>query len=224
MLKIKKVNKAFNGIKALIDCSVEVKKNEIIGLVGPNAAGKSTLINVVNGLIRPDSGEVIFKNTNITFLKPFERYRIGIARTFQQTRVFYSLSVDGNIQMADMDTEKEEIMLKNLKLTKYVDNLVSDLSLGQQKLVETIRALSSKKELILLDEPFSSINPKLRLVLVDIIRKHCKDKTFIITDHDLDTIFNVCHRIIVMDKGKIIDILSSNKNNKQKIIREIYDA
>jgi len=224
MLKVKNLKKCFGGVKAVDDCSFEVKKKTITALIGPNGAGKSTVFNIISALLKEDSGQVIFKGRDITHLSPEKISNLGISRLFQQSRLFNNLTVQENLLLAldNEDTkfwknlfslnkitseEKERIeeVLELVGMEKFKNILARDLSYGQKRLIELIRMILKPHELLMLDEPVTGINPKLREEIAKILVKlKEKGETLLFIEHDMNFILNIVDYVIVMEKGKII--------------------
>lgn len=226
MLKVNGLNKNFDGIKALSDFTFEMKEREILGLIGPNGAGKTTFFNVLTGFIKPENGNIIFKNKNITGLKSYEITRSGISRTFQDLRLIRQLPVIDNLLLSFLRIKNENIFnvffRKNIwnnienkdkqKASELLDYagirekenvLANDLSYGQQKLLSILCCLAADSELLLLDEPIAGINPEMRNKILKIICElPSKGKSVIIIEHDIDFIKEISDKLIFMDDGK----------------------
>jgi branched-chain amino acid transport system ATP-binding protein len=227
-LKVVEVVKNFGGLKALDSVSLEVEPKKITILIGPNGSGKTTLINVISGFYTPDSGKIFYKEKDITGLKPFQIYNMGISRTFQVPALFWKLTVLENMLVAEkknpgerftgfvfkrfwIKKEKETVekafkILDLIGLSKLYDTPATSLSGGQMKLLEIGRALMSEAETILMDEPVSGVNPTLaheiftRLVSL----KNQLGITFFIVEHRLDIALNYVDSVIAMAYGKVI--------------------
>lgn len=224
MLVIKKLKKYFGGVRAVDGCDFEIEKGTITALIGPNGAGKSTVFNLVLGLMKPDSGKIIFNGRNIIGLRPEEISNLGISRLFQQTRLFNNLTVKENLLLAmdNEDTkfwkiffgrnkitrEKEEKikeMLGIVELEEFRNKLARDLSYGQKRLVELIRAILNPHIFLMLDEPVAGVNPKLRKIISKLLLKlKNQGETILLVEHDMDFAFGVADEIIVMHQGKVI--------------------
>jgi len=229
MLKVDKVTKQFGGVVAIKDVSFHVKPMEIFGLIGPNGAGKTTLFNIITGVIKPTSGKVYFKDEDITGLSPLKVVRKGISRTFQNIRLFSSMSVLENILIGFEKSyeytffealfrlprffreekkykEKAFEILKFLGIEKYANYNAKALSYGNQRKVEIARALATEPDLILLDEPAAGMNPKETDELADTIFKIREEmeKTILFIEHDMKFVQKIADRVLVLDYGKII--------------------
>lgn len=215
-LKVEGLKKHFGGVRAVDGISVQVRGNELIGLIGPNGSGKTTTINAINGLLKPTAGTITFRGERIEHLPPYERAKRGLGRTFQVTRVFQRMSVAQNLMVPalalskgsrpEVEKRAHEVM-EFLTITRLVNENAQNLSGGQQKLLELGRVLMLDPEVIFLDEPFAGVHPELRKQIRKYIREvHRDGKAFIIVSHDMDTIFGLSERVIVMNEGlKIAD-------------------
>lgn len=229
ILSLKEISKSFGGTKALSPLNFGIKKGEIFALIGPNGAGKTTLFNIISGNLKPSSGEVIFKDKNITALKPHKIVHLGIARTFQNIRLFKSLSVLENV-LIGLDksinynlleaflhlgrfkkSEKEakfraEALLKELGILDLAHKKATSLSYGQQRKVEIARALATKPNLLLLDEPAAGMNASESEELAELILRLKKEYelSILLIEHDMSFIHRLCDRVLVLDYGRVI--------------------
>lgn len=190
---------------------MRVATKTIVGLIGPNGSGKTTLINLVSGFYETDHGDFLFNGNRINGRKPHELSRLGIGRTFQETRVFRKMTVFENMLVASPNgigresVEKARDLLKFVELFDLKDEYAGNLSYGQQKLVEFARVLMRDPKLILLDEPAAGINPILIEKLLKGFRAlHDQGKTLIIVEHRIPVINSICEKIIVLDHGQKI--------------------
>ncbi len=229
MLKVDRVTKKFGGVVAIKDVSFEVKPLEIFALVGPNGAGKTTLFNIITGVIKPTSGKVYFKGEDITGLSPVKIVRKGIARTFQNIRLFNSMSVLENVligfeksyeynyfeamfrfprffKQERIHKEKAFEILRYLGIEKYADYNAKSLSYGNQRKVEIARALATEPDLLLLDEPAAGMNPKETDELADTVfrLREEKEKTILFIEHDMKFVQKIADRVLVLDYGEVI--------------------
>lgn len=214
-LKINKVVKRFGGITALNGVDITFSGNELIGLIGPNGSGKSTLVNNISGIYTPEEGRIIFNGVDITSKKPHEVARLGIGRTFQVTRAFRRMTVMENLLVPGMALaaergvtawkERAKEVLEFLTMYHLRDDYARSLSGGQQKLLELGQVMMTDPEIILLDEPFAGVHPKLMETIFDYIKSlHQDGKAFIIVSHDMDSIFTLSQRLVVLSYGDII--------------------
>ena len=217
ILEVKDLNINFGGITAIDNLNFSVKKGEILGVIGPNGAGKTTLYNTITGIYKPSKGDIFLNNKKITGMKPYKISRLGIARTFQNIRLFNSLTVLENILVGRVSELKKLVklnpymeetfdILKVVGLEKVINNMASDLPYGQQRKVEIARALAISPKVLLLDEPAAGMNnyEKRDLKnLINILRENF-NITVLIIEHDMGVIMELCDRILVLDYGKKI--------------------
>ncbi|MDD3344493.1 MAG: ABC transporter ATP-binding protein [Sulfurospirillaceae bacterium] len=229
ILKIDNVTKNFGGVTAINETSFGVSPKEIFGLIGPNGAGKTTMFNIITGNYEPTLGEVYFHNESLTGLKPHQIVRKGIARTFQNIRLFSSMSVLENVLIGfDFQArygflesilrfprfigEEKRIKARSMEILDYFDiagfahDKAVDLSYGQQRKVEIARALATNPDLLLLDEPAAGMNPFETEELGEIIKKARDDfdLTVLLIEHDMKFVNQLCDKVLVLDYGKTI--------------------
>ena len=214
MLEIRGVSKNFGGVKAVDDVSFTVDAHEIHGLIGPNGAGKTTMINLISGLLKLSAGAILLDGRPIEHLPAHEKARVGIARTFQNLRLFPNLSVRRNIEVAESnhsgkpghagDLIEEAIDL--FGLSKDLDHSPSNLPYGQMRRLEIVRALALRPKVLMLDEPAAGMNPeetdRLFENLTWLRRRHpC---AIILIEHDLKFILSACEKLTVMNMGRLV--------------------
>ncbi len=213
LLEANHVEKSFGGVKALDDISLSVLENSITSVIGPNGSGKTTFLNCINGIYVPEKGQIKFRERSLVGLKPHEIANLGIGRTFQISRIFKKISVTENIlapvikSPKDIQQLRQEAceLLERVGMLSLKDNLGEDLSGGQQKLLELLRAWMADADLILLDEPFAGVHPELKLSFYDEIRElQRKGKTFVLISHDMKSVYALSDIIIVFDLGRVI--------------------
>ncbi|AVQ47184.1 ABC transporter ATP-binding protein [Clostridium botulinum] len=217
ILEVKDLNINFGGITAVDNLNFSVKKGEILGIIGPNGAGKTTLYNTITGIYKPSKGDIFLNNKKITGMKPYKISRLGIARTFQNIRLFNSLTVLENILVGRVSELKKLVklnpymeetfdILKVVGLEKVINNMASDLPYGQQRKVEIARALAISPKVLLLDEPAAGMNNYEKRDLKNLINILREDFniTVLIIEHDMGVIMELCDRILVLDYGKKI--------------------
>jgi branched-chain amino acid transport system ATP-binding protein len=228
LLAASSIGKRFGGVQALTDVSFSIDRGEIYGLIGPNGAGKTTLFNVLTGLYAPDSGNFTFDGAPLNRLKPNEVAERGIARTFQNIRLFQNLSALENVMIGrhvrtsagvfgavfrDRQTLAEEagIESRSYELLDYVgvanraNHLAKHLAYGDQRRLEIARALATEPKLLALDEPAAGMNAtetKALKALLDDIRRD--GTTILLIEHDMKLVMSVCDRVLVLDYGKKI--------------------
>ena len=195
--------------------SFEVKGPELIGLIGPNGAGKTTLTNILDGAITPNSGTVYLNGKRIDQLPPFEVARAGLGRTFQVTRSFRRMTVLENLFVPalakDLTVSKDQVLPKAMEVLEFltIDHLRNEyaqaLSGGQQKLLELGRLLMLDPDIIILDEPFAGVHPKLMEIIYGYIRRvNDAGKAIILISHQMESIFTLCGRLLVLNFGELI--------------------
>ena len=211
ILVVRGVRKHFGGIKAADGVDLEVGRREIAGLIGPNGSGKSTLFSLVSGTVTPDKGEIRFNGRATAGLRAHKIARLGLARTFQIPALFDNMTVTENLLAAAAEghwagaRERAAETLALLKLEHVADNRASDLSGGQQKLLEFGRAVMRQASLILLDEVTAGVHPNIRRIILEAItRLRERGVSFLVIEHDMELVRNVCDRIIVMDSGRVV--------------------
>jgi ABC-type branched-subunit amino acid transport system ATPase component len=222
MLEVSNVSKSFGGIHALDGCSIDVSKGSITGLIGPNGSGKTTLFNIITGYEKADQGEICFDGNLITNVMPDKVFRLGVARTFQLTRIFPRLTVLENMHVAvqrqglkaqlgrwssSHEQRRAIELLDFVGITKLRDMPAGNLSYGQKKLLEFAYILIADPQVILLDEPAGGVNPTMINQLAERIRTLNKNGvTFLIVEHNMEFVMGLCDRVMVMHRGsKIAD-------------------
>lgn len=214
-LEIRNLIKRFGGIQALDGISLRLSGNELVGLIGPNGSGKTTLVNTIGGIYEPDGGQILFNGEDIGQLKANEVVRRGIGRTFQVTRAFRRMTVMENMLVPALALypekgrkaweERAQEVLSFLTLDHLRNDYARSLSGGQQKLLELGQVLMTDPDLLLLDEPFAGVHPKLMETIFEYITTvHAQGKAFIIISHDMTSIFTLSQRLVVLSYGQII--------------------
>jgi branched-chain amino acid transport system ATP-binding protein len=229
ILSARGVGKSFRGLHALADYDLALRQGEILGVIGPNGAGKTTLFNIISGFLPPSHGQVELDGDDITGLPADRITRLGIARTFQNIRLFPSMTALENVRAAQLGTsgirlthvllslpsfrrkerEHERIArahLTNLGLQGFADVPATSLPYGYQRKLEIARALATDPRILLLDEPAAGMNPHETEELIDFIRNvhHRYSLTIIIVEHDMSVIMRLCDRIQVLNYGRVI--------------------
>jgi branched-chain amino acid transport system ATP-binding protein len=205
--------KHFGGVAAVDDVSLSVRPGEIMGLVGPNGSGKTTVLNMLSGFLRPASGEVWLADENVTAFTTVQLARRGLLRMFQMTRVFTRISCFDNLLVAGMamgldeaeSTRRAAALLEELTLShvQYLD--AGSLSGGQRKLLEFGMCFMQPPRIALLDEPFAAVHPVMRETMADFIRRrHAQGQTFVLVSHDMPIIIDLCQRAVCMNLGRVI--------------------
>jgi len=229
LLNVQNMSMHFGGIKAVTDFTMHIHQGEVIGLIGPNGAGKTTAFNVITGVYRPTAGQVLLNGQDISGKKPHLITRAGVARTFQNIRLFGSLSVLDNVKIAyhfhskhsvidsivhgsrhfcgeEAMTTMAQDLLKIFGLEERKYELAKNLPYGEQRRLEVARALAAKPALLLLDEPAAGMNEsetKDLIRLITWIRKEF-NLTILLIEHHMDLVMSICDRIVVLDYGRVI--------------------
>lgn len=224
MLSLKNISKSFGGVKAVDRCTFEVKDTTITSLIGPNGAGKTTVFNIISGLTKPDSGSVKLINKDVTSLPAYKIAQSGISRTFQITKIFRNMSIRDNLLIAKKTNEKEmRKALESVFLNKPLETIASELSYGQQRLLELARALLKPHALLMLDEPTAGVNPRIRQKLKQILKDLKKEgKTVLLIEHDMEFIMDISDTIIVLNEGKVLKIGKPKEIREDKRVLEAY--
>ncbi len=219
----------FGGLKALQGLTLEIQPRELVGLIGPNGAGKTTAFNILSGVYQATSGEIHFEGESLRGLRPFEVNRLGIARTFQNIRLFPHLTVLENVLVAShrfydyrqiaavlrtpkfqheeqAQFEKAKKLLDIFGLVPEMHNEAKNLPYGQQRRLEIVRALATQPKLLLLDEPAAGMNPAETKELMTLIAQVRADfgVGILLIEHDMKLVMGICERIFVLDYGVII--------------------
>jgi len=230
VLAVSHLTKRFGGVVAVDDFSLEIDEGEILGLIGPNGAGKSTVFNLITKFTAPDSGDIRFGDRDITALAPYQVNRLGIARTFQNIRLFAGLSVVDNVLVALGEAEgtysffeallrlprvprrerelraRAEELLDLLGIRAYALEQPGSLPYGLQRRLEIARAMASKPRLLLLDEPAAGLNPAEVSDITQVIKRLNAELglTIVLIEHHMDVVMPICRRIYVLNYGKTI--------------------
>ena len=229
LLSIKNLGIQFGGLRAVDEFNLEIEKGELYGLIGPNGAGKTTVFNMLTGVYKPTAGEIVLYGKNITGKKQIEINKLGVARTFQNIRLFSQLSVLDNVKAGlhnqykystfsgifrlptFFKTEKKMNarameLLKVFDLQDEADLLASNLPYGKQRKLEIARALATNPKLLLLDEPAAGMNPNETAELMDTIKFVRKefDMTILLIEHDMRLVSGICEKLTVLNFGKVL--------------------
>ena len=245
LLRATNVSQVFGGLKAVSDFNFYINKGELVGLIGPNGAGKTTAFNLFTGVYVPTEGEITFDGHSIVGLRPYQITERGIARTFQNIRLFSELSVLDNVKIAHhsrvqcglleatfrvgryFDEEKEieregRRLLEMFKLVDNADEKAKNLPYGAQRRLEIARALATKPKLLLLDEPAAGMNPQETQELMDMIHRIRSEfnLTILLIEHDMRLVMGICERIYVLEYGSIIATGTPGEiQNNPKVIK-----
>jgi len=239
-MRVKNLAKNFGGLKVLEDVSFSLKEGERVGLIGPNGAGKTTLINLLSGLLYPTSGSVYLLGQEVTRVPPYDRAAIGLARSFQISSYFPALSLFSNVLLALHGSKKSRYqmfrsftsyqeynqrvqdLLEGIDLWDRRDMPVSDLSHGEKRRLEIILSISFQPRVLLLDEPSAGLSSAETSGLIDMIKHLAAGTTTLVVAHDLDFIYQLCDRVMVLYYGKIIADGPCEAIQVHPKIREIY--
>jgi branched-chain amino acid transport system ATP-binding protein len=219
LLAVEGLTKSFGGIRALDECSFEIAEGSVGALIGPNGSGKTTAFNVITGFQPADAGRLTFRGRAVRHPDPCRLQRLGLARTFQQARIFAGLTVLENVvlgrnqswrallgrRVSGSDRRRAEDLLDEFGLAAHADRPAGRLSYGQRKLLEFASVLMADPILVLLDEPAAGINPIMVKTMEDHIRRrHAQGVTFIIVEHEMKFVMRLCDPVIVLDRGRRI--------------------
>ncbi|HWQ40406.1 MAG TPA: ABC transporter ATP-binding protein [Desulfosporosinus sp.] len=229
LLKIENLSKSFGGLKAVSNLNIIIEQGELIGLIGPNGAGKTTVFNILTGVYEKTEGKMTFMDRDVSGLKPYQVTQRGMARTFQNIRLFDDLSVIDNVKVAyhqrtsystfsallrlpsyfsgEEDMQRKAMdLLKIFNLDDKAEETAKNLPYGEQRRLEIARALATDPKLLLLDEPAAGMNPQETHDLMNLIRwiRENFKLTILLIEHDMALVMGVCERIYVLDYGIII--------------------
>ena len=228
ILELTNLTKRFGGLVAVDDVSLQIQRGEVFALIGPNGAGKTTLFNNVTGLFQPTSGRVVFNGRDITGSKPHEVARLGIARTFQNIRLFDYMTAIDNVRVGrhvrmrakvwdslfklprerrEEERVSEEAMelLRFVGIQRFANHYARNLPYGQQRRLEIARALATDPKLLLLDEPAAGFTPQEKVELMQLVNKILeRGVTVFLIEHDMKVVMGISKRIVVLDHGEKI--------------------
>lgn len=232
-LELKDLQKNFGGLQAINGVSLIIDKPELIGLIGPNGAGKTTLTNVIDGVYKPSRGEVWLNDERIDGMPSYQIARRGLGRTFQVTRAFRRMTVMENMLVPAMAlhprarrkdvTQKAFSILEFLTIEHLANEYGRGLSGGQQKLLELGRLLMLDPQIIILDEPFAGVHPKLQETIYGYIHKVRQEgKAIIIISHDMESIFTLSERLVVLNYGEVIADGHPDQVKQDPLVIEAY--
>ena len=239
-LVVEKVSKNFGGLRALDNISFSVESGDRLALIGPNGAGKTSLFNLISGISRPSRGRIFLFGRDVTKASPHQIAGLGVGRTFQITSLFPALTVQENMLLSieSLDRTKfslfrpinsykhlftlSQSILEEWGMQDKQDTLVRNLSYGEQRQLEIALALSQNPKLLLLDEPTSGLSPAETTAVTSMIQTLPKDITILIVEHDMDVVFKVAERFIVLHLGMILATGSPDEIRGNKRVQEIY--
>jgi len=247
LLSVAEVTQQFGGLRALAGVSLEVAPGEIVGLIGPNGAGKTTLFNLITGVYAPSEGSITFESKRIDGRRTSELAALGIARTFQNIRLFRDLTVFDNVRLGhhihagygqvaawlqaprwkrgeDEIARRTEALLERFGLNDVPGEPASGLPYGAQRRLELARALATGPRLLCLDEPAAGMNPSEKRILMDQIRAVRDDfqLTLLVIEHDMKVVMGVCERILVLDHGEPIALGTPDEVRRDPRVVQAY--
>lgn len=240
LLETKNLGISFGGLRAVNEFDISVEKGELYGLIGPNGAGKTTIFNLLTGVYQPDEGAILLDGVNLTGKKTIEICKAGVARTFQNIRLFHDMPVLDNVKAGlhnhypystiegilrlpryykvekEMN-EKAMELLKVFGLEEYADYLAENLPYGQQRKLEIARAMATEPKLLLLDEPAAGMNPNETKELMDTIRfvRDHFDMTILLIEHDMKLVSGICEKLTVLNFGEVLA-----QGNTQEVLND----
>lgn len=242
MFRVEKLKKIFGGLVAVNEVTFSLKKGEISSIIGPNGAGKTTLFNLLTGHLKPDSGDIYFRERKITALSPHKICQAGIGRSFQKTNIFPRLTAFDNIQVALMAWQKKnrnlfqkadrffkketEEILVSLGLGDKKDQLAGLLAHGDQRLLEIGITLGTFPELLLLDEPTAGMSPEESHMTMELIHQIVRSKqlTLLFIEHDMNIVFGISEKVRVMHYGTVIAEGTPQEIRANDHVQKIYLA
>ncbi|MGT2846889.1 ABC transporter ATP-binding protein [Streptococcus massiliensis] len=247
LLEVKNLSKHFGGLTAVGDVTLELNEGELVGLIGPNGAGKTTLFNLLTGVYEPSEGTVTLDGHLLNGKKPYHIATLGLARTFQNIRLFKDLTVLDNVLIAFTNHHRNHIvasflrlpafykseaklqeraldLLKIFELDKEAHTLAKNLAYGQQRRLEIVRALATEPKILFLDEPAAGMNPQETAELTALIRRIQKEFkiTIMLIEHDMSLVMEVTERIYVLEYGRLIAHGTPEKIKNDKRVIEAY--
>jgi branched-chain amino acid transport system ATP-binding protein len=245
VLKVSDLRKSYGAIKAVDGVSFEVVPGEIFGVIGPNGSGKTTMFNSVLGQITPDTGSIQLNGRDITGKSPMQLNQLGVGRTFQTLQVFGKMTVRDNLLVAAQEHHgtmfsrmfapsdsglgaKADALIDQFRIRHVADKKAGELSYGQQKLVDIAMAFMSEPDLVLLDEPCAGVNPSLVGGISTLLKELNKTRaggkggSFIVIEHNMDFVMDLCHRIMVMVEGRVMAVGTPAEIRANKQVLDAY--
>jgi branched-chain amino acid transport system ATP-binding protein len=237
---IRALSKAFGGVRAVNEVSFDIGRGEFLAMIGPNGAGKSTCFSMINGQLKPDSGEIWFEGRKLSGLKPREIWRLGVGRTFQVAATFGSMSCIENVQMALISHAGETYRLWRPAASRHRDRALDlleqvgmradadrpsrELAYGDVKRVELAIALANDPRLLLMDEPTAGMAPRERNDLIALVKRLVIERgiSVLFTEHSMDVVFAHADRIIVLARGRLIADGNAQAIRNDPQVREVY--
>lgn len=241
LLQVRGLKKAYGAIQAVGGVSFEVQAGEIFGVIGPNGSGKTTLFNSMLGQIAPDEGQILLHGQDVSRLGPLALSRRGVGRTFQTLQVFGKMSVRDNLIVAAQEHQgsllsrmfapsdsglgaRADALIDQFHIRHVADKKAGELSYGQQKLVDIAMAFMSEPDLVLLDEPCAGVNPSLVGGISSLLKELNRSRkgSFVVIEHNMDFVMDLCHRIMVMVEGQVMAIGTPAEIRANKQVLDAY--
>ena len=239
-LEVRGLSKAYGGVQAVRGVSFAVDAGEVVALIGPNGAGKTTCFNMLNGQLRPDSGEIALAGRSVVGLRPHQVWRLGVGRTFQVTATFSSMTVRENVQVALLShhrrlfslgkpavrfqVDEADALLARVGIQEQAARPCAVLAYGDLKRVELAVALANRPRLLLMDEPTAGMAPGERQALMQLAAARARSEhiAVLFTEHDMEVVFNFASRIIVLHGGEVIAAGAPDEVRANPRVREVY--
>ncbi|MGC8579294.1 MAG: ABC transporter ATP-binding protein [bacterium] len=223
ILQTKNLTKKFGGLVAVNNVTLDIDENKVYGLIGPNGAGKTTLINIINGYLKPDNGKIFLYGKEITGFKPHQLAKLNVARSFQTPRIFGDLTVLENALTVLNDEGECNKILDEFGLERVKNKKASELSYGEKKALDIVRALLLRPKILLLDEPLAGLDIKTKLDMLERLSELKKNKlTIMLIEHNLEELFSISDYIYVMHLGEIVDRGYPDYIRQSKKVQEVY--
>ena len=238
--KTEHLTRSFSGFKAVNDVTIEIPRGGVRAIIGPNGAGKTTFFNLLSGLLPPSTGRVFFEDRDITGLDPFQRARLGIARSFQISNIFRKLSVYENVRLAVQSLYdgkasfflpigktgdlhgKTVAILADIGLSDGADSLAENLSHGDQRRLEIGLVLARDPQVLMLDEPVAGMSPKETHATVELIQRISPGRTILLVEHDIDVVMSISTTITVMQTGQILAVGTPEEIRANEAVQRAY--
>jgi branched-chain amino acid transport system ATP-binding protein len=238
--KTEHLTRSFSGFKAVNDVTIEIPRGGVRTIIGPNGAGKTTFFNLLSGLLPPSNGHVFFEDRDITGLDPFQRARLGIARSFQISNIFRKLSVYENVRLAVQSLHdgkasfflptgkmgdlhsRTAVILADIGLGDVADGLAENLSHGDQRRLEIGLVLARDPQILMLDEPVAGMSPKETHATVELIQRISPGRTILLVEHDIDVVMSISTTITVMQTGQILAVGTPEEIRANEAVQRAY--
>ncbi len=242
ILQVSNLTKRFGGVTAVSDVSLDVAPTETLAIIGPNGAGKTTFYNMLSGRMTPTSGLIVFEGQDITGLPPHRISRLGVSRSFQINNIFTEMTVRENVEVAltaltgdsrkwfnvasrnGPVQDKADALLDQLSLSHLAHQRAGVISYGDKRLVEIAVVLATEPRLVLLDEPTAGMTPSETRQVTDLVKRLSEtgQYTFLITEHDMNVVFDLAHRILVMHRGGSLVLGTPDEVKGHPDVRKAY--